>query len=64
VPTAETTGAATPSGAAAYDSIAQAVHWLVAALAFVAVALGWAIAGAPRNTLSAISSCCCTAPSD
>jgi cytochrome b561 len=50
VPTAETTGAATPSGPATYDSIAQAVHWLVAALAFVAVALGWAIAGEPRNT--------------
>jgi cytochrome b561 len=50
VPTTDTTGAATPSGAASYDSIAQAVHWLVAALAFVAVVLGWAIAGAPRNT--------------
>ena len=60
---AETTGAAAPSEAATYDGIAQAVHWLVAALAFVAVALGWAIAGAPRNTLSTIS-CCCTAPSD
>ena len=41
---------APPSGAAAYDGIAQAVHWLVAALAVIAVALGWAIAGAPRNT--------------
>jgi len=60
VPTAETTGAAAPSGPATYDSIAQAVHWLVATLAFVAVALGWAIAGAPRNTLSAISSCSAT----
>ena len=50
MPTAETTGAAAPSGPATYDSIAQAVHWFVAALAFVAVALGWAIAGEPRNT--------------
>ena len=50
MPTAETTGVATPSGAATYDSIAQAVHWLLAALAVVAVALGWAIAGAPRRT--------------
>jgi cytochrome b561 len=47
---AQTTGGATPSGAASYDSIAQAVHWLVAALAVIAVPLGWAIAGAPRNT--------------
>lgn len=47
---AGTTGAVAPSGAASYDSIAQAVHWLVAALAVVAVPLGWAIAGAPRNT--------------
>jgi cytochrome b561 len=46
----ETIGAAAPSGAARYDSIAQAVHWLVAALAVIAVPLGWAIAGAPRNT--------------
>ena len=47
---AETTGAAAPSGAATYDSVAQAVHWLVAALAVIVVPLGWAIAGAPRNT--------------
>lgn len=46
---AEATGTAAPSGAATYDSIAQAVHWLVAAFAVMAVALGWAIAGAPRN---------------
>jgi cytochrome b561 len=47
---AETTGAAAPSGAATYDGTAQAVHWLVAALAVIAVPLGWAIAVAPRNT--------------
>ena len=47
---AETTGAAAPSGAVVYDSTAQAVHWLVAALWVIAVPLGWAIAGAPRNT--------------
>ena len=47
---AETTGAAAPSGAATYDSSAQAAHWLVAALAVITIPLGWAIAGAPRNT--------------
>ena len=47
---AVTSGAAAPSGAATYDSTAQAVHWLVAALAVITVPLGWAIAGAPRNT--------------
>ena len=33
-----------------YDRVARAVHWLVAALAVIAVTLGWAIAGTPRNT--------------
>ena len=47
---AEATGTAAPSGAATYDSTTQAVHWLVAALAVITVPLGWAIAGAPRNT--------------
>jgi cytochrome b561 len=47
---AATTGAAAPRRVATYDSTAQAVHWLVAALAVIAVPLGWAIAGAPRNT--------------
>ena len=47
---AETTGAAAPSGTVTYDSTAQAVHWLVAALAVITVPLGWAIAAAPRNT--------------
>jgi cytochrome b561 len=41
---------AAPGGAAAYDRISQTLHWLVAALAVTVVALGWAIAGAPRNT--------------
>jgi hypothetical protein len=59
---AETTGAAAPSGAATYDSVAQAVHWLVTALAVIVVPLGWAIAGAPRATLPSAISSCCTAP--
>jgi cytochrome b561 len=33
-----------------YDPVARAVHWLVAALAVVVVALGLAIPGAPRET--------------
>jgi cytochrome b561 len=33
-----------------YNRIARATHWLVAALAVIVVSLGWAIAGAPRNT--------------
>jgi cytochrome b561 len=33
-----------------FDRISRAVHWLIAALAVVVVVLGWAIAGAPRNT--------------
>jgi cytochrome b561 len=41
---------ASPSGAATYDGLSQTLHWLVAALAVTVVALGWAIAGAPRNT--------------
>src|SRR3954451_13941637 len=32
-----------------YGPIAQAVHWAVAALAFVVVGLGWAILGSPRG---------------
>jgi cytochrome b561 len=47
---AGSTGGAAPRRVATYDSTAQAVHWLVAALAVIAVPLGWAIAGAPRNT--------------
>jgi cytochrome b561 len=36
--------------AVVYDPIAQAVHWLVAALAVGVVLLGWTIGGVPRNT--------------
>ena len=42
--------AAAPRAALSYDRIAQAVHWLVAALAVTVVWLGWGIAWAPRNT--------------
>jgi cytochrome b561 len=42
--------AAAPRAAASYDRIAQAVHWLVAALAVTVIWLGWGIAWAPRNT--------------
>jgi cytochrome b561 len=38
--------------ASSYDAVARALHWLVAALAVIVIALGWAIAGAPRNTPS------------
>jgi cytochrome b561 len=46
---AEATAAA-PREALSYDRIAQAVHWLVAALAITVIWLGWGIAWAPRNT--------------
>ena len=35
---------------AGYGRVARWLHWLVAALAVVVVALGWAMAAAPRNT--------------
>jgi cytochrome b561 len=47
---AEAAATATPRGAASYDSVAQAVHWLVAVLAVTVVWLGWGIGWAPRNT--------------
>ena len=47
---AEAIAAMRPRGAASYDRVAQAVHWLVAALAVTVVWLGWGIAWAPRNT--------------
>jgi cytochrome b561 len=46
---AAATAAAAPRGAS-YDRVAQAVHWLVAALALTIVWLGWGIAWSPRNT--------------
>jgi cytochrome b561 len=47
---AATGSAAAFSGAASYDGVAQALHWLVAALAIGVVLLGWTIEGVPRNT--------------
>jgi cytochrome b561 len=47
---AATRPAAALGGAASYDGIAQALHWLVAALAVGVVLLGWTIEGTPRNT--------------
>jgi cytochrome b561 len=46
MPDAEAAAAVAPR----YDGVARAVHWLVAALAVIAVALGLVIAWAPRNT--------------
>jgi cytochrome b561 len=46
---AEATAAA-PRAVLSYDRVAQAVHWLVAALAVTVIWLGWGIAWAPRNT--------------
>jgi cytochrome b561 len=47
---AATGSAAAFSGAESYDSVTQALHWLVAALAVGVVLLGWTIEGVPRNT--------------
>jgi cytochrome b561 len=44
------TAPAIAAGEAVYDRVARALHWLVAALAVFVLSLGWAIAGAPRNT--------------
>jgi cytochrome b561 len=41
---------ATGGIALGYDSVAQALHWLIAALAIAVVLLGWTIEGIPRNT--------------
>jgi cytochrome b561 len=41
---------ADPVAITCYDPVAQAVHWLVAALAVIVVWLGWAIPEAPRAT--------------
>ena len=37
---------------ASYDGVARALHWLVAVLAVIVVALAWAMERAPRNTPS------------
>jgi cytochrome b561 len=47
---AEAEAAAAPRTAPSYDRVAQAVHWLVAALAVTVIWLGWGIGWAPRNT--------------
>jgi cytochrome b561 len=41
---------AEPGEIARYDPVARAVHWLVAGLAVIVVALGWTIPEAPRGT--------------
>ena len=41
--------AADPIEIECYGPVARAVHWTVAALAFVVVGLGWAMTGAPRG---------------
>jgi len=41
-----------PVLAGGYDPVARAVHWLVAGLAVIVVAFGWAIPEAPRGTES------------
>jgi cytochrome b561 len=40
---------ADPIEIAYYDPVARAVHWAIAILAILVVALGWAIPGAPRG---------------
>jgi cytochrome b561 len=37
---------------ACYDPVARSLHWLVAGLAVLVVAFGWAIPGAPRGSES------------
>jgi cytochrome b561 len=49
VPVGTESGAASAS-AGVYDPVARALHWLVAGLAVLVVALGWAIPGAPRGS--------------
>lgn len=43
------TGAGGPGGAARYGPVAQAIHWLVAALALIVISLGLAAGLAPLN---------------
>ena len=47
-----------------YGPVARAVHWAVAALAFVVVALGWALLGSRRGGDSRELLLSCTARSD
>jgi cytochrome b561 len=46
----ETGFGARRASAGVYDPVARALHWAVAGLAVIVVALGWAIPGAPRGT--------------
>jgi cytochrome b561 len=39
-----------PFPAGTYDPVARSLHWLIAGLAVIVVALGWAIPGAARET--------------
>ena len=39
-----------PVPATTYDPVARSLHWLIAGLAVIVVALGWAIPGAARET--------------
>jgi cytochrome b561 len=39
-----------PVPAATYDPVARGLHWLIAGLAVIVVALGWGIPGAARET--------------
>jgi cytochrome b561 len=43
------TSAGSAGGAARYDSVAQAIHWLVVALAIIVVSLGLAAGSVPLN---------------
>jgi cytochrome b561 len=45
-----TVAAVEPGKVSTYDPVARAAHWLAAALAVVAVSLGWAIGGVARGT--------------
>src|SRR4051812_32492049 len=42
-------GAADPVEIECYGPVARAVHWAVAALAFIVAALGWAMIAVPRG---------------
>jgi cytochrome b561 len=45
-------GAGASSGGGRYGPVARVTHWLIAGLAVIVVALGWAAGSAPRNTAS------------